>query len=208
MKLNIVTVSPKPLFHVGTMNVSDKGSRGSSYEGRGLSVSTEPDAWVVIAQLGGLPTHKVSKKGAKFLDFYALVSKKNNKQTLYQWGKQNGHITLGDVWEVKKEDDEWETTFVSYTQDEAEAAEEEESGAEVKKVKNFPIPTDAAMEKAGLHKGDRLTSVHECLALLVAEEVGLDGVWWDDDLDEDRMSAPRGVIFPEKLPTWKICQMA
>lgn len=32
----------------------------------------------------------------------------------------------------------------------------------------------------------------------------LDGVWWEDRLDELALSAPRGVIVPSRLPAWQI----
>lgn len=41
------------LVHVGSLRAADKGCRGDSYEGHGLSVSECPAAWVEIASLGG-----------------------------------------------------------------------------------------------------------------------------------------------------------
>lgn len=204
MKVNKLTLScvARPrVYHVGTLNATDKGVRGGSYEGKGLSVSTEPDAWVEIAQLGGLPTHTLKKKGSRFLDYYALV--KGNKQALYAWGRQHGHLQLQTVWRVRWEDDEFETVVQSYTDDKAEAKAERADGRDVKRINNFPVPTDAAMIQTGIILADRLSSTHSVLALLLAEEQGLDGVWWEDDLDVDRLSAPRGVILPGKVATWK-----
>lgn len=200
MKLKIKCVSPKPLFHVGTMDVADKGCRGSSYEGKGLSVSTEPDAWVVIAKLGGLPRFKVCKPDAKFIDFHALVE---GKQALYQWGIQKGFLTTSsEIWRVSYHDDEWDREFVYYVDDRAEAREEKESGRNVRRMTNFPVPTEESLNRTGIKS--KLTGVHDVLALLLAEEMGLDGVWWDDELDESRLSAPRGVILPERLKEFEV----
>ena len=39
-----------------------------------------------------------------------------------------------------------------------------------------------------------------------AETLGYDGVWWEEDYAPWKLSAPRGVIFQEKLKEWKICK--
>src|SRR5574337_1870084 len=62
----VVTVSR--VFHVGAMNHSLKGARGSSLEAGCLSVSLCPAAWTEIAKLGGNATWCLRRDGAAFLD--------------------------------------------------------------------------------------------------------------------------------------------
>lgn len=41
------------VVHIGSFGPSDKDSRGSSYEGHGLSVSRDPDEWEALSKFGG-----------------------------------------------------------------------------------------------------------------------------------------------------------
>ena len=46
------------------------------------------------------------------------------------------------------------------------------------------------------------TGVFDYVLPLYAEELGYDGVWWEDILDIGKFSAPRGVIVPSKISSW------
>lgn len=49
----VPTIKIKKVWHVGSMDLSRKGERGSSYEGNLLSASPCPEAWIKICKLGG-----------------------------------------------------------------------------------------------------------------------------------------------------------
>ena len=202
MKLNVSLLVHKEVIHVGHMKAEDKSE--TSHEGKCLSVSQCPDSWVRIAKLGGRPWHKLKKADAKFIDYHKLIEKKDNKQALYQWGIQRGLILPQTVYRAKWYDDEFEQHFQSIHATREEAEEEANEIGTVKAMKNYPVLTDKALAAAGYVASDRFIHNHDALALLLAEEQNVDGVWWDDDDDPDRLSAPRGGILPGKLPTWKV----
>ena len=191
------------VIHVGHMDVSNKSE--SSHEGKCLSVSECPDAWVRIAKLGGLPWNRLTKKDAKFLDYHKLIDDKESRQALYQWATKRSFIEVKPVFVTKWHDDEFGCDFQQYHST-REKAEEElgEIEGTIREIKRFATPTDTAVKEAGFEKNCRFVHVHDILTILLAEEQGLDGVWWDDDEDPDRLSAPRGGILPKMVPTWKV----
>ena len=48
------------------------------------------------------------------------------------------------------------------------------------------------------------SDVHDILLAVWVNETQpeLDGVWWSDNLDEAKLSAPRGVVSVNKIPSW------
>ena len=64
------------------------------------------------------------------------------------------------------------------------------------------VPTDKLKKATGQSRIEA-TGVLEYVLPLYAETLGLDGVWWGDDLDVNKLSAPRGVILPNKVKSWK-----
>ena len=42
------------------------------------------------------------------------------------------------------------------------------------------------------------------LTVYVENETDYDGIWWNDELDVSKYSAPRGVIFNSKLKEWSV----
>lgn len=194
------------VFHIGTMNADQKGVRGPSYEGSGLSVSVHPEEWEEIAELGGLPWWKLARKDARFLDFHALSSAQRDE--IVAWGKVYDLVEAAVVWVVEYEDDEMETTMVREFDTEEEAREEAEY-----------LDAEAPTPKLGLKctRGllARMGWTHACadaldgVAMAYAEDVlDIDGVWWNDDLAPELLSAPRGVIFRERLDSWNRIELA
>lgn len=71
-------------------------------------------------------------------------------------------------------------------------------------------PTKTLLEAMGhnVERADRPSpNALECALTIWAEKNGLDGVWWEDAYDPDRLSAPRGVIFKEKVPTFSFTKV-
>ena len=190
----------KGLFHVGTLDASKKRD---GYEGAGLSVSTHPDAWQKIAR-GHVTgdTHTATKEGNKFLDVHSL-SNKHNEQ-IKQWAVKNGYLeqqeTVTVSWFDDEMDDTLSQTFNSMADAKAEHDEELEY-MDVKVDKGGVVPTDKLKKETRQNRIES-TGVLEFVLPIFAEQQGLDGVWWQDRLDVQRYSAPRGVIVPSKIKSW------
>ena len=196
------TISLKDLYHVGTLDASKKGD--FSYEGNGLSVSTEPDAWRRIArgQVSG-DTYTATKQNNTFLDTHKLTSQQNNQ--IKQWAIDNGFLeqqeTVTVSWYDDEMDDTLSQTFNSMADAKAEHGDELED-YDVDIDKGGIVPTDKLKKATGQSRIEA-TGVLEYVLPLYAETLGLDGVWWGDDLDVNKLSAPRGVILPNKVKSWK-----
>lgn len=198
--MNIPTFTTGTVWHVGTMDLADKGMHGASYEGTGLSVSHYPDAWVRIARLGGLPTWALTVDGGTFVDAHALTD--DDRERILSWGRDRSLVDDRGVWQASWWDDELEDTLMMLcdTKDEAEMEAEDMEG-DVTCV-TMQVATDALLERAQ-QCGSQLTDALELLLpVWVEDATSHDGVWWHDRLDPDRLSAPRGVIVPSRLERW------
>lgn len=192
--------------HIGTLNPSDKGNRGDSYEGTGLSFSVHPEEWEQIARLGGAPWWETDLSDRRLLDGHALVEQW--KQALEAWGQANGWLTKTVMYRVEWFDDEMDSTvsMLVPTREEAEAELEEleEQGGELIVIDPCWVATaqlDVAMGRKPSRQPQGDAQVLQDVATVWAKEQGLDGVWWDDELDVDRYSAPRGVVFEHLVPS-------
>lgn len=199
-------ITCESVYHIGNLNVAEKGVRGSSYEGNGLSVSVNPDAWEEIAELGGLPWWRLERSGASFLDFHALSAAQRN--AIMDWGQTQGLVEPATIWRIEFEDDELESTMMRYFANEAEAQ------AEATYLDAAPPITEPGWkctEKLLLRMNwtDALAEAVDGVAMAYAEDVlDVDGVWWDDKLAPEILSAPRGVIFPHRLTLWHRSELA
>lgn len=193
--------SLKGLYHVGSLDASKKRD---GYEGAGLSVSTHPDAWMKIAK-GHVTgdTHRATKNGNRFLDAHSLSSA--HKEEIKQWAIDNEYLSQQETVTVCYYDDEMEddmcSTFDSMIDAETEYEDELEH-MDVTIDKGGIIPTNK-LRQATRQKRMDATGVLDFILPLYAAQAGLDGVWWQDDLDISRYSAPRGVIVPSKIKSWK-----
>jgi hypothetical protein len=69
--IDLPVVILEEIFHVGSFQ--GYAPRFGSQEANALSASTCPDAWRTIARIGGAPTWRLTKPGARFLDALALT---------------------------------------------------------------------------------------------------------------------------------------
>jgi hypothetical protein len=176
-----------------------------SYEGSSLSVSIHPVAWSAIANLGadGFVLSKVDDSAVAFANASKLT--KDEKKAVVEWGKQEGLLLEKEVYIASYFDVDDEATR------KIECASREEAAAEVqdmpKRRIQGPVLVIGATEKL-LTLSDQTISKHEIssdfaydLTLLayVEKHLDVDGVWWNETLDVDALSAPRGAIFPSKL---------
>lgn len=197
-KLPIITLGK--LFHVGSLNAKKKGKH--SYEGNGLSVSTHPDAWRRIArgQVSG-DTFSANKTANRFLNAHALTNK--HTEAIANWAVQQGYLlptgTVTVSWFDDEMDSELSQEFLSMAKAKQEFGDLEDYTVSVNKKGYSPT---AMLKKITKNLQMTPTGVLEYVLPLYAEEMGLDGVWWNDRLDVQKYSAPRGVIVPSKISTW------
>jgi hypothetical protein len=196
--------SPQGLTHVGSLNADHKSQQMRSYEGQGLSVSQHPDVWKKIARLGSGSTWNVGRAGAQFLDYHEMTAEQ--RTAIEDWGVERGYVEKKSGFKISTWDDELESFNERMTLD-AEDAEWErqeaidyDSGAVVDEAlvvvstDSFPDPTVAT----GAVDVDQILST-----LWVAEcAPELDGVWWEDTYDPEKLSAPRGVLVMARIPEW------
>jgi hypothetical protein len=194
------------VWHIGTLDPRDKHCRGLSYEGTGLSVSVHPDEWEMIAKLGGLPWFELTRREGRFLDFHEL----SGEARLYimRWGLANGWATVAQQYQVSAIDEELGERRSSLFASESEAREEyrellEDPACEARFAEVNVIVGLPSMERrlgASLsHGGDALEYL---ITFWIEDNTPFDGVWWEDALQPEYLSAPRGVIFTKTLPMW------
>lgn len=195
MKLHAFDV----LYHVGTLDAAHKGTRGESLEGLGLSVSQCPQAWVRIAKLGGLPWWRLSKQGNRFLDFHALSAQE--QQTYLLWGQSQQLLQPARLWQANWYDDELQAQCCSLHLSQEQALEEIEEPDSVQAISGW-LGTEKLAHLSGKRKAPFLDNVEALVAVQFAEFSGLDGVYWNEELNPSCYSAPRAVIVRSQLSSW------
>lgn len=189
------------LLHVGSMDMSHK--RVNSYEGAGLSFSFNPYAWQRIAR--GMVSGKIwklTKPGNQFLDFHKLT--KSQTKQIVAWGFEQGYIVPFTTYRVKYFDPDTErNTYTDFeTREEAEEENEYLEGEVVESKDSF-VSTAKLSRYCNFNN---LTAINctDYVAIAYAEFVlAIDGVWWNEVLDVVQLSAPRGVIFPARVASFK-----
>jgi hypothetical protein len=204
--VKLPVLSKRVVWHVG--NLTKRRRRVlASYEGAGLSVSEHPEEWTQIARLGGGRTYELRRRDGRpgiFLDMRRLGARRDG---LLRQAEAEGLVTRARRWEFLYEDAETDKTNVMLlaTEEEAMAELDAQDDGEIREVlvyaptsllqrewkKTFGAPLDDALapDIAVLH--------------VVEKDGSFDGAWWNDVLDPDNLSAPRGVIFPSRLAAWQ-----
>jgi len=188
------------LYHVGTMDISKK--RNFSMEGDGLSVSICPDEWCRITEGH---THGdyflLSKPDMKLLDYYALTD--DEKDMIQTWAIENGYAVKGTVYQsIQGYDEEGYEYFSVYDNYDTALMEADFEEDQVRKMEGL-LPTQKFQDQSLVQI--ELINFPDLIAELYAEKVlDYDGVYWNEVLDVASYSAPRGVIFNSKLPTFAV----
>ena len=199
-----------PLYHVGTLNPRDKTTY--SFEGDGLSVSPDPEAWSQIARLTGI-TFAATKRRPRFLDWHRLTPE--HQATIHTWGLNAGWVSLQTLYRVEHEDDEFEETLYEIHEDREEAwsaalqyANDDPADASALLTEYRGIVGTAALRARLNHQIPTILVPTLLTTAFVEDELRWDGVYWDDIHDPERYSAPRAVINRTQLPSWQLIPVA
>lgn len=193
------------LLHVGSLNPSEK--RNDSHEGHGLSVSLHPDEWRQIT--GGYTNgdlHKLTKPSNQFLDYHKMTKKQ--KEVIKSWGFDNGYLEPVVTYRVTYFDDEMdEKVYTDFEDRESAEYENQEIGGTITEIKDGFKITPKLAQLCRL-SGNHYINVLDFAVIAYTEQVlNLDGIWWNDRLDPQNYSAPRGVIFPNKVASFSITKV-
>jgi hypothetical protein len=189
------------------MEIHDKGARGDSYEGAGLSVSTCPDAWEEIARLGGLPWWNLSANPPPtFLDWHALRRSSEHVSFMAlvrSWAIGEGLAQPSLAYRLSHFDEE-SGMACSFTFWSARQAQEELKSMDDPSARVSVMDDALKLTSVGLQKSLRQTASADegeelCTLLYLDHLKVLDGVYWDEDLDPSSLSAPRAVVLPSRL---------
>lgn len=198
-------VNHPAVAHVGTMDPSLKNA--GSQEGSGLSVSIHPVAWARIHRIGD--EGFILEGPGRFLDALKLSTKE--RAAVWDWAGEQGLVEDAVIWTVSYEDDEIEDVVVMEFASEEDALEEADelldavvdSHASTVATRRLAELCDQNPERIG---PDQLPSSFQfdlILSLWAERHVeGIDGIWWNERLDPDAYSAPRGLIFASRLKEW------
>ncbi len=208
------TIRKSVVYHVGRLSKRlerSKGPRaGRSLEGAGLSVSDVPTAWRRIARLGGLPLYATERADGRDGEFIDLTGDKVLPYAAQ--AERDGWVTRSNVFRVWTTDEEGEEQYMEFdrlvdARREAESYDE----ARVERVDGY-APTDKLLARWRKDFTGRLGTLsililNIAVLYMLDETSAADGAWWSEELDVSRLSAPRGVIFPSKLPRWQAIEI-
>lgn len=230
--MHVPVIPLNRVLHIGTMRAEDVGSNhASSFEGNCLSVSLCPRAWERIARLGGDDLHELRTDDGLFLDMHAVMRDGEAVAALLDWAAESGLVAEREVWKLWTQDEytrRWSFDFYPSREKAEDAARRigglgpddeirgPRKGPGIEAV-TMPVATQGLQDASGLRclpfdpkgvqitPGDHLDAVVMAWAINeVPELIGrpLDGVWWRDTYSPDRLSAPRGGIFPGRVASW------
>lgn len=209
-----------------------ENSGGSSLEGHSLSVSLCPQAWRRVARLGGTLLFELSRAGGVFLDMHAVQGNARLLAAVLDWAVGQGLTEWQSRWQtwVQDEDGDWGYTLSASLQEAVGEAvdahnlwdhlgEDEdtvdlsvlpvmEDGRSVVQEVRVPVGGAALRDLTGLNVGPNVDATDAVLiawAMQVLPDLlgqDVDGVWWRETYRPAALSAPRGAIFPARVPAW------
>lgn len=196
----------KKLFHVGSLDATKK--REGSHEGSGLSVSTHPNEWKRIARgfVTG-DTYVATKPNNSFINAHKLSDE--NRNLIASWGVKNGLLTPTQTVIVSYYDDEMDSMVSQEFPSMEDAVEEYGDHLDDYEVTTNDKGYQPTNKLKQITRNPRITptGILDYVLPVYAENMGYDGVWWQDTLDVSSYSAPRGVIVPSKIPSWSFTKL-
>lgn len=190
------------VYHVGFLNVNDLEARpvvDFSLEESGLSVSQCPDEWTKIAKLGVSDRYILKKENPNFF----MAHEDGNEKAL-EWCLENGYLKRAKKYRAYNTDEDGEEYYMELDK----RSEAERESEDVRSVNGYVFDEKGIQYwKSHFSSKVRNDFAEAFSVVFYAEHCGFDGVWWNDILDVNSHSAPRGVIFQSKLSEWKITKV-
>lgn len=192
------------VYHVGTLQPALK--RRGSLEGRGLSVSLDPEAWRSIARLGGLPTYALRRAGGAFVDVYRALSDEVLLTALTAWATGEGYLLRGPLAELHCSSDSGRMIRLFATPREAEDERQALGDPDAYvTVRAHRLMTEKMADRALARGLDHALVLDHALSFACEDFLAeIDGLWWNDRWDPIGLSAPRGVIHATRLAHWHV----
>lgn len=214
--LGLPLLRHKRVFHVGTFDPAAKGTTHNrqSLEGNGLSVSLHPEAWRGIARLGNADVWTLTAADGDIPMVDALSMQPQQWAAVSEWARQNGLLQKTKVLRVSWFDDELDGSC----QMDFDLQQKGKTRGQIELAARLEAESreEASVEMVSSWQGtlvlnDRIGFEVPCmqaqdvaLTLYVQDVLfarsGTAGVWWNEDLDPQVLSAPRGVIHLGALP--------
>lgn len=195
------------VWHIGSLIAEENDP--TSYEGNLLSVSTCPDSWQSIAKLSG-DLWKFSCPNAFFLDAHAFMKNEASRAAVLFWADAKGLIEQKTVYDATHFEDDLgrDLTFTFESMEDLEREFDPETVV-ISERKFVPVMTDKALEKYQLKRNGIEYETDYVLmdwveAKLLPHDARIKGLWWEDEMNPERLSAPRGGIFPKKLEDFMV----
>jgi len=201
------------LFHRGFLDrPAYETQLSSSHEGNLLSCSPHEEAdeaWLGIAKLGGRPRWRLTKlTGFCVLDHHSL-SKLQRRELLARAHAYGAfHYSRGlrvDYYDDEHECDRY-TIFLAADKAEALSTADENSGKlrGVRVLLAAPLLISYWNSRHGGKSLDLAATADAALAYVIdCDYPRFDGIFWNDDLDEMSLSAPRVGLFQRTLSRCK-----
>jgi hypothetical protein len=196
----------KPVYHVGDLS-KPRVAPHSSLEGGELSVSHHPESWKQIAQLGGTVTALHNPKARFF-----VVANKGHEDRAVKWASDNGYLQPAKVHRVTWHDSEAGHDMYSEHHSEEDLRRSHGSAEEMREEgKTHEIvdghkfgPKGEAYHWSSFPKAEvNHQHARSFAPIFYAKHHGYDGVMWNEPHEPENLSAPRGLIFQEKLPGFR-----
>lgn len=193
-------------YHVGHMEGRTRQQGRHSYEGAGLSVSLHPDAWRRIgrAQVDG-PTWALQAcrdgvvRPTELIDMHACLQDGNLRHSVIEWATAEGLLKTQVVFRYDWYDDELGDNFYASFPTLEEALIEADGDEAAVTTVSGVIATPALAEAANQRDITPTLALEHAMLCYLERHSDADGVWWADELDPARLSAPRGATFQSRL---------
>jgi len=179
-------------------------------EGPGISVSEHPEAWTRIARRGGYGRYALTRRDERPGVFADMM--RGRWRAAYEHQALRAGLLAEIVqFELSWWDDEIEERRALLFDTEAEAEYEAEDYVELDGKVTRILTYSATDKLIDLHWSHRFTGeldttlAADMAVLYLLQQSGkYDGAWWDEAYDPEGLSAPRGVIFENKIREWRL----
>jgi hypothetical protein len=195
--INLKTISFNSLYHIGTLKKENKSD--TSLEGiNGISISSDSNIWGEINDIhANGDTFEFTKKDNIFVEAHSLSQK--TKDLIMEWGVENGFLssTTKYKYEYYDEDTELDSFFVFDTLDEAL---DDYNYDDLTIFKEY----NATQKFKDIVGENNAWNLELMLSVYANTTTNFDGVYWNDESNKSKYSAPRGIIFEDKISSWSV----